>query len=173
MPHLRFGAALFVCASIYAQQTPSLQGVIHHRLESATVLALSAVAADAKNTDAGTRHFNVAAIEPEAVSFTEFEDGRYVAVMSIDASSLRAARIHFQSLQLPEGAELYLYSERGRGEAPPFAVGPYTNVGPLDGSDFWSDALPGGQSIIVELQVRGEIPSALPFQIDLVEELES
>jgi astacin len=108
-------------------------------------------------------------VDPGAVSYTEFGDGRYFAVLRIDATDAAAVRLRFSSFALPVGAELFIYSTKG-GAVPVFVAGPYRGVGPLDGNEFWSDAIPGG-TIVIELQVRREIPALLPFEIDLVEKL--
>lgn len=89
--------------------------------------------------------------------------GRDAAVVSADGSVVwatvvnvekgGAVRLHIENLNLPEGAELYVYSLAGE------AFGPYTGRG-VDGSgDFWTTALFGNEAI-VQIRIAGPVADA-------------
>jgi V8-like Glu-specific endopeptidase len=56
-----------------------------------------------------------------------------------------ALRVHFTNFDLPDGAELYVYTRDG------MAFGPYTGKGPNGTGDFWSNTVVGAE---VVLQLR-------------------
>jgi trypsin-like peptidase len=63
----------------------------------------------------------------------------------VSAPGASAVRLHLAPFDLPEGAELYIYSADGQ------AFGPYLGRGPLDEGEIWTNAIFGDE---VRLQVR-------------------
>jgi V8-like Glu-specific endopeptidase len=53
-----------------------------------------------------------------------------------------ALRVHFTDFDLPEGAELYVYTNDG------MAFGPYTGKGPNGTGEFWSNTVAGAEIIL-------------------------
>lgn len=74
-------------------------------------------------------------------------------VRSPDAS---AVRIHFTDFDLPEGAEMFVYTRDG------MAFGPYIGRGPNGTGDFWSNTVAGAEVI---LQLRAGSSGAPSFTI--------
>ncbi len=63
----------------------------------------------------------------------------------VSAPGATAVRLHLAPFDLPEGAELYIYSAEGQ------AFGPYLGRGPLDEGEIWTNTIFGDE---VRLQVR-------------------
>lgn len=62
-----------------------------------------------------------------------------------------AMRIHFTDFELPDGAELFVYSDDG------MAFGPYTGLGPNGTGDFWTNTVAGAEVVIrLRAGVTGE-----------------
>jgi Trypsin-like peptidase domain len=57
-----------------------------------------------------------------------------------------AVRVHFTGVDLPKGAELYVYNLAGE------AHGPYLRKGPLGDGDFWAHTL-SGEEVVVQLRL--------------------
>jgi lysyl endopeptidase len=72
-------------------------------------------------------------------------EGDFVWSGRVSAPGATAMRLHLAPFDLPEGAELYIYSGDGQ------AFGPYTGRGPLDEGEIWTNAIFGDE---VRLQVR-------------------
>jgi len=89
--------------------------------------------------------FNAARIGREAVAA---KDGGLVWAAMIRADQGGAIRLHIENLNLPEGAELYVYSRAGE------AYGPYTGTGPNGNGDLWTTSLFGSEAI-VQLRIAG------------------
>jgi lysyl endopeptidase len=66
-------------------------------------------------------------------------------VRSPDASALR---VHLTNVDLPDGAELYVYTRDG------MAFGPYTGKGPNGTGEFWTNTVAGAE-VIVHLRAAG------------------
>ncbi|HMA18838.1 MAG TPA: trypsin-like peptidase domain-containing protein [Thermoanaerobaculia bacterium] len=73
------------------------------------------------------------------------EDGMLTWSGRITSPGATAIRLHFSPFDLPESAELYVYSEEGQ------AFGPYTGRGPIDDGELWANTIAGEE---VRLQLR-------------------
>lgn len=71
--------------------------------------------------------------------------GVFVFSGRVTAPGATAIRLHFSPFDLPESAELYVYSADGQ------AHGPYTGRGPVDDGELWTNSIFGDE---VRLQVR-------------------
>ncbi|HEV8200429.1 MAG TPA: serine protease [Candidatus Polarisedimenticolia bacterium] len=78
------------------------------------------------------------------------KDGGYEWAVAVVSSAAGAMRFHIEGLELPPGTELFLFSRAGE------AFGPYTDNGPNDDGEFWTDTLFGGEAI---LQVHVPAPA--------------
>lgn len=90
-------------------------------------------------------------------------DGGFVWTAAAESSRASGLRVHFNNVNLPLGAELYVYNADGQ------AFGPYTDRGPNNNGDFWSNTVSGSLAYI-QLRFHGK-PSAsdlksLNFSID-------
>jgi V8-like Glu-specific endopeptidase len=83
-------------------------------------------------------------------------DGGFVWTAAAESSQASGLRVHFNNLDLPNGAELYVYNANGQ------AFGPYTNRGPNNNGDFWSNTVSGSLAYI-QLRFHGQ-PSASDLQ---------
>jgi len=72
-------------------------------------------------------------------------DGSVVWTGRIAAPGATALRLHLSPFDLPESAELYVYSADGQ------AHGPYTGRGPVDDGELWTNTVFGDE---VRLQLR-------------------
>jgi lysyl endopeptidase len=72
-------------------------------------------------------------------------EGTFVWSGRVSAPGATAMRIHLAPFDLPEGAELYVYSADGQ------AFGPYTGRGPIDDGELWTNTIFGDD---VRLQIR-------------------
>jgi V8-like Glu-specific endopeptidase len=72
-------------------------------------------------------------------------DGAFVWSGRVTAPGATALRLHFSPFDLPESAELYVYSADGQ------AHGPYTGRGPVDDGELWTNTIFGDE---VRLQLR-------------------
>jgi len=88
---------------------------------------------------------------PDAVAFKAggmvraAGDGGYVWTAGVESDGAEGLRVHFTNMNLPEGAQLYIYNQEGE------AFGPYTHRGPNNDGDFWSNTVSGS---LAYLQVR-------------------
>jgi PKD repeat protein len=71
----------------------------------------------------------------------------------VRAEGATASRLHFTGVDLPDGAELFVFNERGQ------AYGPYTGTGRNGNGAFWSEALIGTDTY-VHLRVPGGLSTA-------------
>jgi PKD repeat protein len=71
----------------------------------------------------------------------------------VRAEGATASRLHFTGVNLPDGAELFVFNERGQ------AYGPYTGTGRNGNGAFWSEALIGTDTY-VHLRVPGGLSTA-------------
>jgi len=98
----------------------------------------------------------VGVVKPVAVTFemnaanrgatARAADGSLVWSAAIRSDFAAGLRVHFENFSLPEGYEVWLYSENGG------VRGPYTAKGPLDSGEFWSHTVSGPEAVI---QLRG------------------
>jgi lysyl endopeptidase len=72
-------------------------------------------------------------------------DGAFVWSGRVSAPGATALRLHFSPFDLPESAELYVYSADGQ------AFGPYTGRGPIDDGELWTNTIFGDE---VRIQLR-------------------
>jgi hypothetical protein len=72
-------------------------------------------------------------------------DGTVVWSARVAAPGATALRLHLSPFDLPESAELYVYSADGQ------AHGPYTGRGPIDDGELWTNTIFGDE---VRLQLR-------------------
>jgi hypothetical protein len=158
-----------VCALAFGQDGVSLRGPLSGRISEASPIVVAENIPPAEGSDPTILATKL--IEPEEVMpFVEVEDGQYFTLLRYNGAADSPVRLHFSSFQLPEGAKVFVYSLDSNGQ-PTRIAGPYEAAGPDNGSDFWSGAMPGGP-VMVELQVNGEVPPDLPFQIDSVGRIE-
>jgi len=68
-----------------------------------------------------------------------------------------ALRLHFEGVDLPPGAELYVY-----GAADHVVSGPYTGKGPFGSGEFWTDVLAGETAVVEWLEPTGR---TAPFRV--------
>jgi len=80
-------------------------------------------------------------------------DGSVVWATVVNVEKGGAVRLHIENLNLPEGAELYVYSLAGE------AFGPYTGKGADGSGDFWTTALFGNEAI-VQIRIAGPVADA-------------
>ena len=71
--------------------------------------------------------------------------GGFTWTASLRSPGAEAMRVHVTGLDLPEGAGLYVYNEKGQ------AFGPYTGRGPLDNGDLFSNTV-FGELLLLQLQ---------------------
>jgi V8-like Glu-specific endopeptidase len=83
-------------------------------------------------------------------------DGAFVWSGRVTAPGATALRLHLSPFDLPESAELYVYSADGQ------AFGPYTGRGPLDDGELWTNAIFGDE---VRLQLRVAAEDAGEIQL--------
>lgn len=69
------------------------------------------------------------------------------AFTSVDAGGIR---IHLRGVSLPEGTELYMFSQDGE------AYGPYTGRGPNGDGDFWADSVASDTGVLVLVAPNAE-----------------
>lgn len=69
-------------------------------------------------------------------------DGGFTWDGVVRSPEAAALRVHFTNVDLPEGAELYVYTRDG------MAFGPYTGKGPNGTGDFWSNTVQGDEIVI-------------------------
>jgi V8-like Glu-specific endopeptidase len=83
-----------------------------------------------------------------ALAFGDFAaeaDGTVLWTGRIAAPGASALKLHLSPFNLPESAELFIYSADGQ------AFGPYTGRGPIDDGELWTNAIFGDE---VRLQLR-------------------
>ena len=71
--------------------------------------------------------------------------GGFTWTASLRSPGAEAMRVHVTGLDLPEGAALYVYNEKG------MAFGPYTGRGPLGTGDLFSNTV-FGEQLLMQLQ---------------------
>lgn len=81
------------------------------------------------------------------------DEGGYVWSVAIGSARAGAVRIHLEDVSLPDGAELYFYSQGHE------AFGPYIGAGPLGTGEFWTESVYGAEGIL-QLRVTGSNPEA-------------
>ena len=75
-----------------------------------------------------------------AVRGGDFESFDWAGVVRTPQAA--AVRVHFTGFDLPEGAEMYVYTRDG------MAFGPYTGRGPNGTGDFWTNTVAGAEAIL-------------------------
>jgi hypothetical protein len=88
-------------------------------------------------------------------------DGLLTYTVAIDSADAAGLRIHFKDFDLPEGAEVYIYSYQGKAGQ---VEGPYTGKGPIGNTEFWSNTLFDAVAFI-ELQVKDSVAKAAQDRI--------
>ncbi|MGI8906692.1 MAG: trypsin-like peptidase domain-containing protein [Candidatus Sumerlaeaceae bacterium] len=66
---------------------------------------------------------------------TLLANGQIAFNSRIETPGARGTRLHFTGFSLAAGAEMYIYSDDGE------VFGPYSNTGPLQSGEFWSNTL--------------------------------
>lgn len=96
-------------------------------------------------TGAGAGRFGVA-----PVSFGAVQDLGTGSVWTgvVRAEGATGLRLHFTGIDLPAGAELYLYNLAGE------AHGPYLGRGPLGNGELWAHTVSGGE-VLIQLHLPG------------------
>lgn len=61
-----------------------------------------------------------------------------------------ALRLHFTGFDLPKGAEVYVYNDKGQ------AYGPYTGKGPLSSGEFWTNTV-NGSAVYLQVHYNGSM----------------
>ena len=83
--------------------------------------------------------------------------------LNVISQGAMSIRLHFSDVDLPDGAQLYVWSS----DAPELVEGPFTGRGPLGKGEFWSTILPGESVVIEYFEPDGADPKhELPFKID-------
>ena len=90
------------------------------------------------------------------------DDGGLWSAAIVSPGALEV-RLHFAAVDLPPGAEIYVYSP-GRGEMP---LGPYTGAGPRGSGEFWTGSV-AGDTVYVECYVPSGPMEGAPVEIDRV-----
>lgn len=81
------------------------------------------------------------------------EDGGFVWAGVIRSPEAAASRVHIVGLDLPEGAELYVFTRDG------MAFGPYTGRGPNGTGELWTNTVAGAE-VIVQLHAgAADVPT--------------
>jgi V8-like Glu-specific endopeptidase len=70
------------------------------------------------------------------------EDGGFEWSGVVRSEGATAGRIHFTDVDLPDGAELYVFGNNG------MAFGPYTGRGPNGTGDFWSNTIADAEIVV-------------------------
>jgi hypothetical protein len=76
-------------------------------------------------------------------------DRAFVWSGRVSAPGATAMRLHLAPFDLPEGAELYVYSADGQ------AFGPYTGRGPIDNGELWTNTI-FGEDVRLQIRVAAE-----------------
>jgi len=71
------------------------------------------------------------------------DDGGFVWALAIRTDGALAVRVHFDKVDLPADADLYIMNLAGQ------AFGPYTRQGPDGTGEFWSDTVSGDTAVVV------------------------
>ncbi|MDY7096379.1 MAG: serine protease, partial [Acidobacteriota bacterium] len=82
----------------------------------------------------------------------------------VQAPQAKAIRLHFSQLNLPKGAELFVYNDLGE------AFGPYTKQGPLGDGELWAHTLRGSEARIQVHFGQGIAASARGGQLFVLEQ---
>ncbi|MBN2448419.1 MAG: pre-peptidase C-terminal domain-containing protein [Phycisphaerae bacterium] len=93
----------------------------------------------------------------------ELSDGGQLWSMALASDGAQGMRLHFSNINLPLGAEIYVYSPSD----PEHGIGPLTGAGPRDSGDFWARSIKG-DTAYVEYYVPAGQPAVLGFEIDQV-----
>ncbi len=80
-------------------------------------------------------------------------DGSMVWTSIFHSPGASAVRAHLTDIDLPEGAELFAYGQRGE------AFGPYTGSGSLYNSEIWTNTVVG-DTITLQLEIAGPVTKA-------------
>ena len=96
----------------------------------------------------------------ESASYLNTVDGQPLLVLKVGLPGAKALRLHLGNVRLPEGSELLIYGLDAAGQA----TAPQILRAPLAETDLWTMAFPGTTAVF-ELQVTGDSPADLPFEI--------
>jgi hypothetical protein len=83
-------------------------------------------------------------------SMSRTADGGFVWTLALESPTATALRVHFSDFSLPANAKLYIYNLSGE------AFGPYTETGPGNRGDFWSNTVSGSVAY-VQLRYFGTV----------------
>ena len=108
--------------------------------------------ADLDGIDRAISPQKIGVVKPIApvIAYAPGKDGGVWATV-INVENAGGVRLHIENLNLPQGAELYVYSRGGETQ------GPYTGTGPDGSGDLWTTSVFGSEVIV---QVRGAVPGA-------------
>jgi hypothetical protein len=109
--------------------------------------------------DRSREKVRVGLVRPVNASFGSFKavdasDGGKVWTMAVSAKGATALRLHITDFNLPEGAGLYIYNSKGT------AFGPYTNLGPNQDGEFWTNTVYGSLAYL-QIHYNGSNPAAI------------
>jgi hypothetical protein len=93
--------------------------------------------------------------------WTTLGGGGRIWSAAIVAQDARELRVHFTGVDLPYGAEIWVYGDAG--EEP---IGPYTDAGPRDLVDFWSPPVLGDTIYVEYYLPAGAVDPG--FEIDAI-----
>lgn len=81
---------------------------------------------------------------------------------ALRAAGAAALRVHFTGIDLPKGAELYVYNLAGE------AHGPYLRKGPLGGGDLWAHTV-SGDEVVIQLRLPQTVAGAAAARFTVAE----
>jgi len=86
--------------------------------------------------------------QPSSGVLSPSADGGFIWAVAVRSEGAGAVRIHLEDVSLPDGAELYYFSQTHE------AFGPYSAFGPLGTGEFWTESVFGSEGIL-QLRVAG------------------
>jgi hypothetical protein len=89
-------------------------------------------------------------------------DGTTVWSVGIHSDHAAGLRVHFENFSLPDGFEVWLYSENGG------VRGPYTGTGPFATGEFWSHTV-AGPDAVVQLRGNRQLSNAVRASFQMTE----
>ena len=100
---------------------------------------------------------------PLVGQWNETPDGGRLWTAALASPGAQRLRLHFVQVDLPPGAEIYVYAPG----QPVSAIDPYTEAGPQGTGEFWAGSIPG-DTAFVECYIPAGITRSTSFQIDEV-----
>lgn len=89
------------------------------------------------------------------------EGGKVSYTLAVESVGAAGLRIQISGMDLPDGAELYVYSLHG---ATGQVVGPYTGKGPMGTGEFWTNTI-FDSTAFLELQTKTSVADASPGRL--------